>query len=279
MDSATSRRLHRVVEPIHAMVYFAPEAHEEYEALGLSGQAELYFPSRAAPLGRVPWQLVQSTFFVFSPLAVQLGMTEAWSKTTPEAVVEARMRGVDRALRRIAGDLLDDIGEALALVREAVTACRVEGRPLFAAHAALPEPAEPVLALWHGLALLREHRGDGHIAALLSAGLTAPQALVLNGAYVGGAMTRFLQQSRAWSREEWDEAVAQLARRGWVDADGALTEEGTTRREALEVHTDELALPPWQHLGEARTERLRELLTPLSRAVVDAGGLPVKVAR
>ena len=279
MDSATSRRMHRTVEPIHAMIYFAPEAQEEYAALGLEGQAELYFPSRAAPLGQVPWQLVQSTFFVFSPLAVQFGMTEAWTKTTPEAVVEARLRGVDRALRRMADGLLGDVDEALELVRDAVSACRVEGRPLFAAYTSLPEPAEPVLALWHGLGLLREYRGDGHIAALLSAGLTAPQALVLNGAYVGGAMTQFLQQTRAWSREEWDEAVAQLARRGWVDADGALTDEGRAGREAIEVHTDELALPPWQHLGDARTERLRELLTPLSKAVVDAGGLPVKVSR
>src|SRR5688500_389579 len=116
MDGTTSRRMHRTIEPIHAMVYFAPEAQEEYAALGLAGQAELSSPSRAAPLGRASWQLVQSTFFVFSPLAVQFGVAEAWTKTTPEAVVEARLRGVDRALQRMAGGLLDDVSEALELV-------------------------------------------------------------------------------------------------------------------------------------------------------------------
>src|SRR3954465_10787170 len=102
MDSTTSRRMHRAIAPVHAMIYFAPEAFEEYEALGLSGQAELYFPSRAAAFGVVPWPGGQATFFGFSPLAVQFGIAEAWTKTTPEAVIAARLRGVDRALRRVA---------------------------------------------------------------------------------------------------------------------------------------------------------------------------------
>src|SRR6476469_10021563 len=177
MDSATSRRMHRVIEPVHAMIYFAPEEQEEYEALGLSGMAELYFPSRAAALGVVPWQVVQATFFGFSPLAVQFGIAEAWTKTTPQDVIAARFRGVDGALRRIAPDLMGDVGAALDLVRAATEGCAPPGRPLYAAHAALPEPTEPHLALWHGLSLLREYRGDGHIAALVSAEVSAPQAL------------------------------------------------------------------------------------------------------
>src|SRR3954469_5477551 len=111
MDSTTSRRMHRVIEPVHAMIYFAPEAFEEYEKLGLSGQAELYFPSRAAALGGVPRQVVQATFFGCSPLAVQFGIAEAWTKTTPADVIAARYRGVDRAMRRIAPDLVGDVAE------------------------------------------------------------------------------------------------------------------------------------------------------------------------
>src|SRR3954452_19883633 len=172
MDSTTSRRMHRVIEPVHAMIYFAPEAQEEYEALGLSGQAELYFPSRAAALGVVPWQVVQATFFGFSPLAVQFGIAEAWTKTTPADVIAARLRGVDRAMRRVMPELIDDVTEALDLVRTACAGCDVPGRPLHAAHAALAEPTEPHLALWHGMAVLREYRGDGHIAALVSAEVT-----------------------------------------------------------------------------------------------------------
>ena len=279
MDSSTSRAMHRTLEPIHAMIYFAPEAAEEYEALGLSGPAELYFPSRAAPLGIVPWQVVQAMFFNFSPLAVQFGIAEAWSKTTPAEVLAARLRGVDRALQRMAGEQLSDVREALDLIRVACEGCLIPGRPLYAAHAALPEPPEPHLALWHGIALLREYRGDGHIAALVAAGISAAQSLVLNGAFTGGGMTDFLKQSRAWSKEEWHEAVTELAARGWVDSDGNLTDTGKAQREAIEEHTDVLALPPWQHLGEERTERLRTLLTPLKDAVVAAGAIPVKPTR
>ncbi|MFN2524266.1 MAG: hypothetical protein ABR614_13270, partial [Mycobacteriales bacterium] len=239
------------------------------------GQAEGYFPARAAPLGVVPWQVVQATFFGFSPLAVQFGMAQAWQKTTPEEVYAARLRGADRALRRMAGPLLDDVAEPLELARTAAQACRPEGRPLCAATASLPEPAEPHLALWHQLTVLREYRGDGHIAALVAAGINAPQALVLHGASIGGEMTGFLQKTRAWTPEEWGEAVQQLTGRGWVDADGALTDEGRERRDAIEVATDELALGPWQHLGQDGCGRLRELVTPISKAITDAGGLPV----
>ena len=275
MDRTMGRRMHRVIEPVHAMIYFAPEAFEEYEALGLSGQAELYFPSRAAAFGVVPWQVVQATFFGFAPLAVQFGIDEAWTKTTPADVLAARYRGVDRALRRVAPDLIGDVGEALELVRTACAGCAPPGRPLYAAHAALPEPAEPHLALWHGLAVLREFRGDGHIAALLAAEVTAPQALVLNGSFQGGAMTQFLQQTRAWSEDEWASAAKELLERGWVDGNGDLTDAGRAAREAIEEQTDQLALPPYEHLGQAGTDRLHELLLPLSKAVVAAGGLPV----
>jgi hypothetical protein len=140
VDSSISRRLHATLEPLHAMIYFAPEAAAEYEKLGLSGQAELYFPSRAAAFGVVPWQVVQATFFGFSPLAVQFGMAEAWSKTTPQDVLAARLRGVDGALRRMVGEQLAGCDEALALLREAVQGCEPAGRPLHAAHAALPGP-------------------------------------------------------------------------------------------------------------------------------------------
>jgi hypothetical protein len=274
MESSTSRAMTRVLDPIHTMVYFAPEPQEEYAALGLSGPAELYFPSRAAPLGRVPWQVVQAVFFGFSPLAVQFGMTEAWSKTTPADVWAARLRGVDRALQRMGSVHLGDVSEALELARDAAAACRPEGRPLYAATATMPEPAEPHLALWHQLTLLREYRGDGHLIALGAAGVNAPQALVLHGAFTGPQMAEFLQRTRAWSAEEWAEAAGQLTARGWIGADGALTDAGRAGREAIEEHTDVLALAPWQRLGEDRCARLRELLTPLSTAIVDSGTLP-----
>ena len=277
MDSSMSRTMKHVIDPIHVMIYFAPEAQEEYAALGLEGRAEGYFPPRAAPLGRVPWQVVQAAFFGFSPLAVQFGMTEAWNKTTPEAVTAARLRGAERALRRMVGDLLDDtarVTEALELCRLAAAACPAAGRPLFAAQAALPEPSEPLLALWQQIATLREFRGDGHLAVLLATGIDAPQSLVLHAGMMGGSAVEFLQASRAWGPEVWAQAVEELRDRGWVEADGSLTEAGRATRDAIEVQTDQLALAPWEALGEDGCARLRELLSPLTDAVLAAGDLP-----
>ena len=274
MDRTISRDMKRALDPVHVMIYFAPEAQEEYAGIGLEGPAEGYFPARSAPLGVVPWQVVQATFFGFSPLAVQFGMTEAWNKTTPAEATAARLRGVDRALRRLAGDLLDDVDEALDLARTAAQACPAAGRPLYAAHAALDEPTEPHLALWHQLAVLREYRGDGHIAALVAADVSAPQALVLHGASAGPETTTFLQNTRAWGPEVWAQAVASLADRGWVDADGQLTDAGLVGREGIEEQTDELALAPWRALGDDDCARLRELVSPLSQAILAAGALP-----
>ena len=277
MNTSVSRQMYDVLEPFHAMVYFVEEPQKEYAALGLEGRAEGYFPGRAAPLGQVPEQVVVATFFVFSPLAVTFGMTEAWRKTTPEQVLAAKQRGVDGALRRLCGDLLDGPagGEALELARTAAAACRPEGRTLSASYAALPEPAEPHLALWHQVAVLREFRGDGHIAALLAAGLDAPQALVLQAARFDEKMEKWLKATRGWSAEEWDAATAALTERGWLDGEGGFTDAGLAAREEIEAATDRLALPPWQALGEDGSARLRELVQPLTDAVVAGGGMPV----
>src|SRR3954464_11944105 len=275
MDSTTSREMHKL-EPLHGMIYFAPEAFEEYASFGLDNQATQYFPARAAALGRVPWQVVQATFFGFSPFAVEYGMTGAWERVSPDELIAARYRAADRALRRLCGDLVDDpsLKEGVDLYRAATVDLPREGRPLYAAHATVPWPTEPHLALWHGQMLAREFRGDGHLAALVARDINAPQSLVLHGGYAGAGITAFLKQSRAWSPEQWDEAVSQLAERGWVTPDGELTDAGRQVREDTEVRTDELALPMWQRIGDDGCARLREIVMPLVRAMVAAGALP-----
>ncbi|GAC1439468.1 MAG: hypothetical protein NVSMB55_01010 [Mycobacteriales bacterium] len=276
MDSSTSRTMHGL-EPLHAMIYFVPEAQEEYAAFGLDNPASGYFPARAAALGAVPWQVVQATFFGFAPFAAEYGMTGAWDKVSPADLLAARYRGADRALRRLCGDRCDDptLTEAVELYRSATVDLPREGRPLYAANAALPWPAEPHLAVWHGQALAREFRGDGHLAALTAQDINAPQSLVLNAAFAGAGMDRFLKSTRGWSPEQWTEAQQQLTERGWVTADGALTDEGRSVREGIEDKTDELALQMWKRLGEEGCARLRELVMPLVTAVVDNGGYPV----
>jgi len=279
-----SRTTWRALEPFHAMVYFTPDPQEQYAAIGLDSsqnRAIGYFPARAAAMGAVSWPVVQATFFNFSALAVQFGMAGVWEKVTPQQVLDARYRGVDRALRRLCGDLLDgpEVAEALTLARTACEGCTPYGRPLYAGNAGLPWPAEPHLALWHAVTLLREFRGDGHIAALVGEGVTGLEAAVLHVAQ-GDLWTRKpLQASRAYSDEEWDGAVAQMQERGWLDEGGAFTEQGRASRLRVEVATDALALPAWERIGEDGCARLRELMAPLVKAVVDGGGFPLAATR
>jgi hypothetical protein len=282
VDPQVSRKTWRTLEPVHTLVYFAPEAVEEYGALGLDVQgnkASAYFPARAAALGAVRPGVVQAVFFNFSALVVQSGMSGAWEVTTPEALVEARLRVADRALRRVCGELLDapDVVEALELARTACEGCRPEGRPLYAGLAGQPWPTTPHLQLWHAITLLREFRGDGHVAALTVSCVSGIEAAVMHVAQ-GDAWTREpLRRTRGYSTEEWDTALAGLRERGWIEPDGeGFTEAGRAVRQEVEDRTDVLALPPWQHLGEPGCTRLRELVRPLSKAITDAGELGIR---
>lgn len=281
MNPTTSRSTWLALEPYHAMVYFVPEAQEEYTALGLdpaANRAVGYFPARAAAMGAVTWPVVQATFYNFSELAVQFGITGVWDQVSPQQVLDARLRGADRGLRRLCGDLLDDqqvLEEAVALARRATEGCMPYGRPLYAAHAGLPWPEPLHLQLWHATTLLREFRGDGHIAALVMAGLSGLEAAVLHVAQGDLWSRRALQATRAYSDEQWDAAVASLTARGWLTEEGAFTDAGRAARQNVEDQTDVLALPAWERIGEDGAERLRELVRPLSEAVLDNGGMPV----
>jgi hypothetical protein len=274
MNPDVARQSWRTLEPYHAMIYFAPEAMEEYAALGLDPKANRavgYFPARAAAMGAVTWQTVQATFFNFSPLAVEFGISGVWDIASPTQLVEARLRGADRALRRFLGERVNEVEEAASLARQATSGCNPYGRPLYAAQAGLAWPTEPHLQLWHAISLLREFRGDGHIAALVAAGLTGLESAVLHVAMNDTWTRAALQATRLYTDEEWDGAIASLAARGWLDADGAFTSEGRERREAIEQQTDVLALGPWEAIGEDGAARLRDLVRPLSIAITEAG--------
>ncbi len=274
MNPETVRRTCRTLEPVHAMVYFSPEPQEEYAALGLDAKANPahgYFPARAAAMGAVTWPTVQATFFNFSPFAVQLGIDGVWDRVSPADVQAARRRGAQRALDRLCGPLLEAAPEAAELARRATEACTPYGRPLYAAHAGLDWPEPAVLQLWHALTLLREYRGDGHITALVAAGLTGLEAAVLHVALGDTWNRKALQATRVYSDEQWESACSSLAERGWLTPEATLSAEGTAWREDIEATTDRLALAPWEHLGEAGAARLVELVGPMAKAIVDAG--------
>lgn len=270
------RQMWHLLEPLHAVLYYAPEAFEEAAALGYTVDERWpsYFAWRAAPLGEAGAGRVTETFYSFSPAMVDAYVPAVWSVASPDAVLAARRRAVDRAYRAILGEAATapDTAEAAALVRRVAEAADTTGRPLAAANAALPWPDEPHLVLWHAATVLREHRGDGHLAALADAELDPAEALV-SFAAIGAARPEVFA-SRRWSDEEWTQARERLLKRGLVVDDGTATEAGRALRAEVERRTDEAAAAPWRVLGDEERERLVELLGPLWVAVLGSGLLP-----
>jgi hypothetical protein len=266
----------QTLEPYHAMIYFAPEARQAYADAGLKGFWMGYFASRAAAMGPVPAEVVAATFYNFHPRMVARAIPDAWRFSPPERVLAARHAAADAALRRLLVDQIasESLAEAAELARAASEACDVAGRALFAGHASLTWPSEPHMVLWHATTLLREYRGDGHVIALLAEGLDGCEAHVTQVA-TGRAPREAIQPHRGWSDEEWRAAEERLKRRGWLDADGMLTEAGRAGRKAVEDRTDALAMRPWEQLGLQHTARLRELVWPLSDTIVRQGGVPI----
>ncbi|MFE9923421.1 hypothetical protein ACFYQA_18090 [Streptomyces sp. NPDC005774] len=277
-DNGRVRQMWHLLEPLHAVLYYAPEVFDEVKALGYDTGERWpgYFALRAAPLGAPGSRQVASAFYSFSPRMVAEHIPAAWDVAAPDEVVAARTRGVDRAYRAVIGERTDspDLAEAAVLARRAAEAAQTEGRPLAAANAELPWPQEPHLVLWQAATILREHRGDGHLAALLTAGLDSVEALVSFAAI--GAAPAEVFASRGWSEPEWAAARERLVARGLLDANGAVTDAGHALRAEVERRTDELAAAPWQVLGAEGTVRLAELLGPLWLEILGSGMLPGK---
>jgi len=286
-DPADAAALAGRLEPLHSMIYFVPELGEELAELGITRRRDQYFAQRAAAMGAVGPGVVAATFFNYNPALVARSVPLVWSLAAPPDVVNARLRAADGALRRLLGDQVSSraVDEAAQLARRACDGATGEDRPLYAAHADLPWPDEPHLALWHAVTLLREHRGDAHLHALVSAGLSGIEALVMHTATGRGFTVAFAQQSRGWSPGQWGDAVAGLVERGLLDGEGdtqrrgaaapeaghgALTEAGVALRAEVEDHTTRMSLAPWRHLGAERTARLREVSAPLTKAVLPA---------
>ncbi|MFF9727198.1 SCO6745 family protein [Streptomyces gardneri] len=268
-----------LLEPLHALLYYAPEAFDEAAALGYDTAERWpsYFAWRSAPLSAAGPVEVTSAFYSFSPGMVARYVPDAGESAaaTPADVLAARLRAVDRTYRAVLGEdtvKSPELAEAAALARRAAEAAGTQGRPLAAANAALPWPEAPHLVLWQAATILREHRGDGHLAALLVAGLDPVEALVSFAAV--GAAPEAVFESRGWSAAEWSAARARLVARGVLGADGAVIEEGRALRAQVESRTDELAAAPWDALGPDGTARLAELLGGPWLSAIGSGLLP-----
>ena len=274
MNPSAARRLWLRFEPYHAAVYFAPETAAEYSAAGLKGGWMGYFASRSAALGPVGAGPVIGLFFNFAPVMVRRALPDAWAMSTPQRVLEARLTVADAALRRLLGDLLgsDVVKQAADLAMAAVDSAAEAGRPLFAAHAELDVPDEPHLKLWHAVTCLREHRGDGHVSALVAAELDGCEANVV--AVAAGLAPAEQRTRRGWTEEEWATAEQRLSHRGLLGADGRPTPGGTRARDAVEAQTDALATQPYARMGDDRCARLHDALEPIARRLDAAGAMP-----
>ncbi|MFI7640788.1 hypothetical protein [Nonomuraea sp. NPDC049400] len=276
-SSRLARRMWHQLEPIHAVLYFSPQAFEEAAALGYDVESRWpsYFAYRTAPLGRAGSRLATAAYYSFSPRMIGEHVPAVWEVASPNKALDARLTAVDRTYRHLLGDKVagPDVAEAAELARRAAESVTVSGRPFAAANLDLPWPDEPHLVLWQAATVLREHRGDGHLAALLAAGLDGCEALVSFAAIGAAPVANF--DGRGWSEQEWDAARERLAARGLLGPDGQATEQGRALRDQVERMTDELAAEPWRLLGEERAGRLAQLASPVLGAVFEAGLLPM----
>jgi hypothetical protein len=260
-----------LIEPIGVIPYAADEPNEAMFALGFTSYWDTYFAGRAAPLGRVPAEVVDALFYSFAPGEVARHIPKVWETTTPDAAIAARRIGCVHALRRVLGDRLDApaVARAAELLLRSATSAPLEGRPMFAALRAVPVPDEVVARLFHAASMLREHRGDGHIAALLTEGIGRLESHVLHALHIGLPAATFgrLQHLPA---TEIDAVIGGMRARGLIGDDGWLSESGRAVKERVEARTDELAAAPYECLEPDELEEVVATLEPLATLLVAA---------
>src|SRR3954471_3208958 len=245
-----ARRMFELVEPIGVIPYSADEPNETMFALGFTNYWDTYFAGRAAPLGVVPAEVVDALFYNFAPGEVARHIPKVWSTTTPEAAIAARRTGCANALRRILGDDVDTpaFARATELLLEAAVSAPVEGRPMYAALRALRVPDDDlVVRCFHAASLLREHRGDGHIAALMVEGVGRLEAHVLLALDMDMPAERF-GRIHHLPRAQIPAGIDGMRGRGLIGADGCLSELGRTVKQRVESLTDDLAAAPYESL-------------------------------
>ncbi|MER6788327.1 hypothetical protein ABT330_27565 [Streptomyces sp. NPDC000658] len=277
LEPLAGRRCHHPLNSLHATHYFSPELGRELGALGITHPRAVNFATRAAALGPVGAGAVTAAFYNYKHDLVARHVPAVWSVADPGDVLAARLRAVDATLRRLLGEeavASAEMAEAAGLALRAAEACGRGARPLYSAHADLPVPDEPHLAYWHAATLLREHRGDGHLAVLTSAGLDGLEAMVTHTSTGRGMTPKWVLATRGWSEADWNTAVERLRERGLLDGDGELTERGVALREDVERETDRLDLAPYEHLGAEGVARLTALASTFARSAAAAGAFP-----
>jgi hypothetical protein len=268
-----AHRMFELTEPICLVNFFSEEPNEAMAALGFTGYWDGYFAGRSAPLGLVPPEVVDAAFYSFGPGEVARHIPKVWATTTPEAAHAARQGGCVAALRRILGPLVDSPGLARAaeLLEQAAVSAPVAGRAMYAGLRSIPVPTEPVARLWFSANMLREHRGDGHLAALLSEQIGSTEAHVLSALDFGIHPAESFGRIHHLPPAYLAATMAGLRGRGLLDADGHFTDEGRATKDRIEALTDRLAEAPYDALSDSELHELVEVLAPISARLVETG--------
>ncbi|MFE3032309.1 MarR family transcriptional regulator [Streptomyces canus] len=269
-----ARRMFELLEPICLVTFFADECNEELAALGHRTYWDGYFASRAAPLGRVPAQVVHAAFYNFADGEAARHIPSAWETIPPEASLAARQRGSAASLRRILGAELagsPGLRRAADLTTKAATSAPTEGRMMYAGMRTLEVPSDPVARLWHSATMLREHRGDGHIAALLGARIGGTEAHVLSALEMGIHPPESFGRIHHLPEERLAAVMDGMRERGLADSDSHFTDAGRATKHRIEALTDELAVPPYDALSPAERDELIAELEPITAILLAAG--------
>lgn len=265
-----SASLGAITNLVHGFIYFAPEAASEYEAVGLAPDQQ-YFASRAAPMGPVPAEVVIATFFNFNPEMVRAVIPDVWRVAEPEAIQRARLRAAGAVLARCCPSVdVDQVAAASDLAAAMLSPLGYEGKPLAGANRAVPEPDDQWARLWQRVTILREWRGDVHVAALTAAPVDAVEALILHAA-TDQVPRDALVTTRRWPDDVWAAGVSRLRDRGLIDGDERFTDEGRAFREEIEHRTNVACLSMVHAVGEAGARRFVDLLKPVRRGLLDGG--------
>jgi len=264
-----ARELWHRLEAIHAVLYFDDRPREVLSETGLRGFWMGYFAARAAPMGAVSAPVVTATFFNFHPSMVQRAIPDAWSFATCDAILDARRTSTADTIARIVPDAAARATDVVPALESIVASSPEAGRPLFAANRAVDAGDDPVARLWQAATALREHRGDGHVAALTALGVDGCEAHVLAAGWKG-LPPEMIQAARGWSEDDWAGAVDRLQLRGWIGHAGTLTDKGRDARVQIEQHTDVLAWSAYAALDD-EGDAVLDALHPLSEAVLESG--------
>lgn len=282
MTVTPSRALATALEPFAGQVYFAPECHRGYHALGFNpspgktGEVELpdgpsYFCSRGSLLGQAPGEVIAAAFAVFNPAVVVPAVTHGWALTDARTICRVRTDGAVDQLHRVLGASPDGLDRAVELLRRATDALSVAGKPLFAGLVALGLPGEALADAWRLADQLREYRGDVHVNAWSAAGFDAVEIGLITELYWGVPLRSYIR-TRAWSDDDLAAAEDRLACRGLI-RDGAFTDAGRAAREQIEVATDDGCAPVVAALGDDLDE-LAGVVGGWSRRLQTAAGYP-----